>query len=103
MSSREVLNPLQGTEEYDTWAAEDKGPSILVTSWLFIGLATIFVVGRLYVRIVVYKQIRSDDFYCLAAVVRKEPSNTSDCHIVHRKSLTSWSSSAATSPLQPQR
>ncbi|KAI1337190.1 integral membrane protein [Xylariaceae sp. FL0016] len=37
-----------GSPEWEAWAAEDKGPQILITCWTVISLATLFVIARFY-------------------------------------------------------
>jgi hypothetical protein len=70
MSATSLDGPPSGTPEYDAWAAQDKGPSISITCWLFISLATVFVFARLFVRLRVYKKLMPDDYWCVAGLVR---------------------------------
>lgn len=58
-----------GTPEYDAWAAEDQGPTILILCWFFVALATIFMIGRLYARLNLFHELKSDDYWCLASIV----------------------------------
>lgn len=60
--------PQNGTAAYDAWEAEDKGPTIMVLCWTFVGFATLFMACRLYVRIWMFRQLRSDDYWCLAGL-----------------------------------
>ncbi|KAK7229256.1 hypothetical protein V2G26_001426 [Clonostachys chloroleuca] len=69
MSATSLDGPPSGTPEYDAWAAQDKGPSISITCWLFISLAAVFVFARLFVRLRVYKKLMPDDYWCLAGLV----------------------------------
>ncbi|KAH9899087.1 integral membrane protein [Xylariomycetidae sp. FL2044] len=59
----------RGSAEWDTWAAEDKGPQILIACWTVIGFASLFVVARLYVRGVLQKKLWLDDYLIAAAIV----------------------------------
>lgn len=61
--------PPEGTDAYDEWAAEDKGPTIMVICWTFVALATVFMSLRMYVRIGMFRKLRSDDWWCLAGLV----------------------------------
>ncbi|KAI9163894.1 hypothetical protein HJFPF1_05524 [Paramyrothecium foliicola] len=61
--------PPMDTPEWDAWAAQDKGTTILVTCWVFNALATLFVIGRLYVRIGMQKHLLSDDYWCLIGLI----------------------------------
>lgn len=66
----EIPHPPEGTPEYENWKAQDKAPSIIITCWMIIGLATVFTICRLFVRIRVFRQLRSDDFWCAGGLVR---------------------------------
>lgn len=57
-----------GTPEFASWAAEDKGSTVLILCWFFVALATVFMIGRLYARIHLHHGLRSDDYWCLASV-----------------------------------
>ena len=70
MASPAEPMPPTGTPEWDVWAAQDKGPSILAICWLFNALATIFVIGRIYVRTGMQKHLLADDYWCLLGLVR---------------------------------
>lgn len=69
MSMPEIPHPPEGTPEYEEWAAQDKAPSILISCWIIIGLATIFVIGRLLVRFRLFSKTRADDYWCLGGLV----------------------------------
>lgn len=55
----------------DAWNAENKGPVIITTCWVFSVLSTLFVAGRLWVRIAVWKKVQLDDYLVVAALVCK--------------------------------
>ncbi|KEY74339.1 hypothetical protein S7711_00496 [Stachybotrys chartarum IBT 7711] len=61
--------PEPGTPEYASWAAQDRRETILVTSWLFLSLATIIVALRIYTRVGIYKYLLADDYWTLAATI----------------------------------
>lgn len=44
---------------------DNKGPMIIVVCWVFTGIALLFVVGRLFVRATVQRQLYSDDYWIL--------------------------------------
>lgn len=58
-----------GTPEFESWAAEDKGPTSLALCWTFTALAILFTVFRLYGRISLFRGLKSDDYWCLISVV----------------------------------
>ncbi|KAJ4397758.1 hypothetical protein N0V93_001994 [Gnomoniopsis smithogilvyi] len=51
------------------WKAENKGPVIITTCWIFSVLSTVFVAGRLWVRGAVWKKIQLDDHLVVAALI----------------------------------
>ncbi|KAH7319849.1 hypothetical protein B0I35DRAFT_221831 [Stachybotrys elegans] len=61
--------PRPGEPGYDEYIAEDRGFTIIVTSWVFLALATLVVVLRLLLRLRVYKYLLADDYWILAATV----------------------------------
>ena len=58
-----------GTSEYNAWAAQNRGPEVLILCWLFVALATVFMAGRLYARMHLFGKLKSDDYWCLASIV----------------------------------
>ncbi|KAI6780517.1 uncharacterized protein J7T54_000157 [Emericellopsis cladophorae] len=69
MVEPEIAHPPVGTDEYDAWAAQDKGPIILATCWLFMALALVFTAARVLVRLKMYSKLRSDDYWCIAGTI----------------------------------
>jgi hypothetical protein len=67
-----ALPPTDGTAAYNEWAGEDKGPTIIVLCCVFVAIATIFVIARLYVRLWLFRALRADDYWCIAALVSDE-------------------------------
>lgn len=61
--------PPKGTAAYDAWASEDKGPAIVTFCWVFLALAFVFMACRMYVRLFLFRKLRSDDYWCLAGLV----------------------------------
>ncbi|KAH8175239.1 integral membrane protein [Sarocladium implicatum] len=61
-------SPPKGTAAYDAWASEDKGPGIIAYCWTFLALATFFMACRMYVRLAIFRKLRSDDYWCLAGL-----------------------------------
>lgn len=61
-----MSSPVVGS---DAWNAENKGPVIIITCWVFSVLSTLFVAGRLWVRIAVWKKVQLDDYLVVAALV----------------------------------
>lgn len=74
MVKPEIPHTPEGTVEYDDWAAQNKAPSIIITCWLIIALATVFVVCRLFVRLRLFSKLRSDDYWCLGGLVCSQAS-----------------------------
>ncbi|KAK8107917.1 uncharacterized protein PG998_009930 [Apiospora kogelbergensis] len=62
-------SPPKGTLEYHEWAAQDKGPTELVTCWTVTAISTLFVAGRLYVRGVLQRKLRSDDYLIILSLL----------------------------------
>lgn len=60
---------MSSAEGSDAWKAQDKGPTIVAVCWTMMALATVFVMGRLSVRGLIQKQLRSDDVYVTVALV----------------------------------
>lgn len=56
--------------ESNAWKAQDKGPSIEAVTWTMTVLGTVFVAARLYVRGIIWKRLRADDYYVTCALVR---------------------------------
>lgn len=56
--------------ESDAWKVQDKGPSIVTVCWTLTVLGTVFVAARLYVRGIIWKRLRADDYYVTCALVR---------------------------------
>ncbi len=65
-----IDSPPRGTPEWDAYAAEDKGYFVTVLIWLSVALATLFVIGRVFVRLKMYKKLQIDDYLCLFGLVR---------------------------------
>ncbi|KAK8862590.1 integral membrane protein [Apiospora arundinis] len=62
-------SPPKGTPEYAEWAAQDKGPTVLVACWTVTAISTVFVAGRLYVRGVLQRKLRSDDYLIILSLL----------------------------------
>ncbi|KFA70149.1 hypothetical protein S40285_06606 [Stachybotrys chlorohalonatus IBT 40285] len=62
-----MSDPLEGTPEYDAWAAENNGPWILITCWVVTGVSTLFVLGRVYVRGFLQGKLQQDDYWTILA------------------------------------
>ncbi|CAJ2508350.1 Uu.00g133760.m01.CDS01 [Anthostomella pinea] len=58
-----------GSPEWKAWAREDKGTVIVVSCWTVIAFATLFVIARLYVRGIIQKRLRLDDYIIVAAII----------------------------------
>ena len=58
-----------GTPEFEDWAAEDKGPTSLALCWTFVALATVFTAARLFTRLSLFHNLKSDDYWCTAGLV----------------------------------
>jgi hypothetical protein len=56
-------------EPYPRWAAEDKRPVILGVAGAMIGLAFLFVVARIYCRLISIRRLRLDDFIVIFCIV----------------------------------
>jgi hypothetical protein len=65
-----MSDPAEGSAE---WIAQDKGPSILAVCWTMTGISTVFVVARLSVRGLILRQLRSDDYFTVLALVSLIP------------------------------
>lgn len=63
--------PEPGTPEYEHLVSENKGPSITIACWFFTVFATVFVVGRLFVRWRMHRKFLDDDYWCVAGLVRR--------------------------------
>ncbi|KAK8039361.1 hypothetical protein PG993_007772 [Apiospora rasikravindrae] len=63
-----MSSPPKGTPEYDAWAAQDKGPTVLVACWTVTAVSTLFVAGRLYVRGVLQRKLWSDDYFIILSL-----------------------------------
>lgn len=66
----DISHPPEGTPEYEEWAAQNKAPAIMLACWFVIALASVFVIGRYLIRLRLYRQLRSDDYWCLGGLVR---------------------------------
>ncbi|KAK7948088.1 uncharacterized protein PG986_008974 [Apiospora aurea] len=64
-----MSSPPKGTPEYDAWAAQDKGPTVLVACWTVTAVSTLFVAGRLYVRGVLQRRLWSDDYFIILSLL----------------------------------
>lgn len=53
----------------EAWAAQDKGPWILITCWIVTGVSTLFLVARLYVRGWLQGKLQQDDYWTTIAMV----------------------------------
>lgn len=51
------------------WAAENKGPWIVITCWVVTAVATLFVFARLYVRGWMMRKLQQDDYWTVIAMV----------------------------------
>lgn len=51
------------------WAAENKGPWILITCWVVTAISTLFVVARIYVRGFLQRKFQQDDVWVIIAQV----------------------------------
>lgn len=61
--------PEPGTAEYEAYAAENKGPWILITCWLVTAVSTLFVIARVYVRGFMHGKLQQDDWWTIIAMV----------------------------------
>ncbi|KAK2037188.1 integral membrane protein [Colletotrichum somersetense] len=57
-----MSNPPVGS---DAWKAQDKGPTILHICWVVIGISTLFVLARVYVRGRIMKNFQWDDYFII--------------------------------------
>ncbi|KAK8094683.1 hypothetical protein PG997_001368 [Apiospora hydei] len=64
-----MSSPPKGTPEYDAWAAQNKGLTVLIACWTVTAVSTLFVAGRLYVRGVLQRKLRSDDYFILLSLL----------------------------------
>ncbi|KAK8087154.1 hypothetical protein PG994_002128 [Apiospora phragmitis] len=64
-----MSSPPKDTPEYGAWAAQDKGPTVLVACWTVTAVSTLFVAGRLYVRGVLQRKLRSDDYFIILSLL----------------------------------
>ncbi len=60
-------------EPYPGWAAEDKRPLILGVAGTLIALAFLFVVARVYCRLISIRKLRIDDFIVIFCIVGCAP------------------------------
>ncbi|KAL2106172.1 hypothetical protein VUR80DRAFT_7105 [Thermomyces stellatus] len=61
-----MAGPEEGSK---AWAAQDKGPSILIVCWLVTALSTLFVFARVYVRGWMQRNLQQDDWWIIIAMV----------------------------------
>ncbi|KAJ0161504.1 hypothetical protein CTA2_6107 [Colletotrichum tanaceti] len=61
-----MSNPPLG---FEAWMAQDKGPSILIVSWMATAISTAFVLSRIYVRGRILGQFQSDDYFVILGQV----------------------------------
>ena len=62
-------------EPYPGWAEEDNGPLLLGVMGAMTGLAIVFVVARIYSRLISLGRLGFDDYILIIAVVSPPPPN----------------------------
>lgn len=55
--------------------SDDKGPKILTVLWVLTGLTTVIVTARMYIRIILLRNIGIDDYLIAVSLVRTIPKN----------------------------
>lgn len=60
-------------EPYPGWAEEDNGPLLMGVMGAMAGLATVFVVARIYSRLISLGRLKFDDYILIISVVSSSP------------------------------
>lgn len=60
---------MSGDSPSSLYSTEDKGPTILVTICVIVGISTLFVAGRLFVRVKILGQTHLDDYLTVLSLV----------------------------------
>jgi hypothetical protein len=61
-------------EPYPGWAEEDNGPLLLGVMGAMTGLAIVFVIARIYSRLILLGRLGFDDYILIISVVSSSPS-----------------------------